>query len=750
MASWGEDPSIMMLLFSESKPVRVKKICSEEQLLDILECTDFKPNLGKFFQKMSSAPDETVIPLNFAGLVLRHFRSRPDLWYRRLGGKGSFLQNLKFLPRVTLPRSIVETNPGPCLMRLYVLMKHLEIDPKGRLSVIVDQVGNHIDISETIPSKLRFKWGKGICIQGCPPVSQVQFPNPTYEDVSNLEFYYQGYQFLLDANRADCYSAIVLALNHLNIDVALSKTNGRIELVRGCSCRNRQWKFCEHMVSSYLQRKGFKYMKLHRYPCFVRKERDTFKLADQYLQELHRDYVVYTDIPSMKKVKMPGKIKIQKETEQETFEEVVDPRPSQPPERIAALWEMEKEEQAMFEQEGISECIYEIGAYSVAQLNSCKDIAEMPEGRRRMMLNAYEKTKNKNKADNNLYKSYAEAIGSGLQHEDLCQIYEEKLKGKRILAKIHRIRKALANKGIELGRDEVPKMIYYSDNLKKEIPPPEIKEGRLVRYKGTKKILKEVEWVDGEVEKMVTYKVVPLGGSLYRRIDLAPVAEAQKQSQKMTPFTRRRIENLKKARRLRKLLDNETGGDLDKDFFYKYLIGKDAKQMFLEYKKRLKLKDKKLVAKAQAYQEGLKSRFGSDWIERSLKEFVPTPEEPSKKTNSPVLDAPKDYIRGIKDFVRIPYKLRKKRWDGSREVKMKPVITPGFHGSYESARAKVNTKLEELKVPDHLQSLFWNYKFHVVMSKLSWTSDRFGMPYRSRSNFRAPKKLLYNKMFLPG
>jgi len=250
------------------------------------------------------------------------------------------------------------------------------------------------------------------------------------------------------------------------------------------------------------------------------------------------------------------------------------------------------------------------------------------------------------------------------------------------------------------------------------------------------------DWDETETEKMVTYQVVPLGTSLYRRVDLTPVANKQTESKKLTPLVRRQLETLKRFNKVR-----NKHPYCDKQFFFERAI-------HLNYHDRLALANERwgpvgilFVNYCSKMTYNLQKKFGADWLNKGMEQWNNNRERqlhirarnPTVETNTPV--------KHSWNFAKQKRVLGRSTGHNVRKKK-KIIIPDNFQRNYKEAIKKNEKKIFHFPIPDFMLEDFWIQKSAAIRSKLSWKSSRLEGNNRKRTNYRSPKDLLYKQIFL--
>lgn len=746
------------LLLSEAEAIDVKFIMPEEELFDILDQTFFCPNLSLFFGNLDLRDaDDMIEPLNFAALVLKYYPRHPDIWFERMGGnREDFLTQLKFVPNVCLPRMCGEQVfiPGSCLLKCYVISQYLKEDIYGEI-YFNKTSEEHVEFN-SFAGPLRYSWD----IREDRLLSKSEENYPTnlmdinYYNLRRLKFYYQPYKTSIEANKQDYYAGMLLALKHKGILVEMRKNYRTVRLERLANCGNVDWKKAQHMMAAYIQSKGYNYLKLHRSDRFKKLEREFFSLADFYVSKFHEDYVVYTDVPLMHKETVVEKKEIKHYKDVVEYSEIREKMPY-PSSFVSKALEIINEPTQVAEVKPAVIQHPEMLTCAEVWFEACKVLKDVGFKDYKKVLPGHTKFIYA-KVLPPLVKKYRDVIESGLTHEDLHEIRKMNSQlgeEEKELSTEARLRNVIENEfKLKVTQKRVDDIISYAHILNSDSDIKIVGEDT-VKIVGEKKRVEVTDWETTEIEKMVTYQVVPLGGSLYRRIDLKSIADKQANSARTSPLIRRQLENVRKVK---KLIEKNKKREFNRTnfltkynqekFFFENLIHLDLKELKKAVMGFYKFYNHHYINYCVKYIERLKNEYGDDWLVKGLERWK---DKEAKREHILARNPEIVKLLPVKQIQNIK-KIRIASKGHNQKSRKRLDIPEDFHQRYTSI---THTNVEAVKhydIPDHLMGEFWRLKTAAIRSKLTWVNSRWDDCKRLRKNFRSPKDLVYKKIFLEG
>jgi len=752
----GED---LWVQYDPTEPV--KYVAETSDLMRILYNSLFVPNLRLFFSVVNEHEyDPLIIPESFGALTLKYFRQSPAMYYELFGGdRMQLICDCKFTPNVELPslsgelEGFLKTTPGYCLKKVFVLMQYLKVHPNGQLWLhATTNAIPHIEVNNVPGGSLRLSWSNRKNRMRCDIGNRYPETWLTIDchSIRTWGFYYQPYQHILEANARDVSAAILLCLKEKNYAVEVEEKEqknmskhavGRLRLIRLQNCSNKDWQICQHMYSAYQQHKRVLYPRLHRYDWCRPKEEEFFKRADQYLSKMLRDYVIYTDAPLME-LKEVERVVVEKKKRIQVRYEKVEQFYDETPEVAEAAKNIIKRKLSPIAIKTL---------YHYRWMSRLREAVEKGEPcyssldeRAALSLRlAWEELitahpKGDPMLDNMLW--WLKDVGLTLKREEIDR------KERQILSQAVGVKKLTAtqfDKIIKKTRDFFfPDEPWQYDGLSR---------GRFERIQETVEmdepsVVKEI--------KMVTTNVVPLGTSLYRRIDLKKAADLQlddlKKRGKKGPLIRRKMEVYNHLKKICCLGDE--GPHKRALRLYQDRWIHMSNEEYREDPERLNLigKTNYVVGDLVTRNEmKMRRKWGENWKEKALEVYALE----RKEKELVQLTKPKRIkVVGIDWDQKISTKQGKTFREGKGffgVIKGKKTVNQpvrDFGMIYNEALRNNPDDTPDFVVPAYMLESYYQFKTASVLSRLSWVTNYTPVVKRTRKNVK--NKLVYNMLYL--
>jgi hypothetical protein len=726
-----------------------KKFISEDLLHKMLMNCVFICDLTTLFSIIDVDFSNSLFdPVSLESLILKHVFVRPDMVYEQVGGNPeTFLQYIDLTPTFEFYElsGCLDGEqyfiPGPCLKKFYILNQYLTVGSEG--SVFIKKYTlpgyKHIEFTDDRNSsccQMSFKWD--VYIPKITVEQKVSYPHEylpiNMTTLTSWAFYYQDYQSdLYTHSKKSCTSAIHLALLdkghncHLDIDRVHST-----ELLTRGQATVKSWKIAQHMLAAYLQYKHFKYPKLHRYREFRQWEPEYFSLADEYLLKLHEDLSFYTKAPLLEHVTiMEEKVTTETKTVTE-FEPVSTPTP----------YTQEMLDIIQKGDEPFSATLNPIELFSYDRRgiieNMKKIYGQKPGKWDEIVGEKLGKFRTKIYKEN--MRDMVTLVEQGHALEEfqvpkikLAQTYLEAAAVKHFELTT---KKEVADSVKRIKKDIAPILEQHSD-LK-------IEGGNLVYLLKKEKEVKYDTTEVREISKHITQNVIPLGASLYRRVDFKNVFEKQIATKhRATPIVRYTNEAVKRSKPPRSEVFMNLWkkscidwGEWDRGFYH---------MTPAELKAELKSRN---CNELQVSIRMKHIRFSrNDAIKRHGRDFESILLEHREKVMKRANETRLERFKQPEDVKK--YKLISNHFRHVRKCKKKGVEFSDVHPKIKDyvQRAVIGPK-SSLKIPDHVYEHFQEAKAAVVLSKLSWTSSWTDPCERKRPKHRSPKGITYTHLFL--
>lgn len=720
-------------------------IMPECKLLDYLLSADFVVVLENLFSSIDTTWHNGLFEdKNLESFILKHTPTRPDLIYQYIGGNPKyFITKIDLLPRFDFYqlsgplKGTQKFTPGVCLKKFFILNLYLKCDREGEIYIntVRGTRFKHIEFSSISQrsTDLRLSWSSYEPLPAASP--QVKYPhayvNINQNSIRNWSFFYQDYQADINVAKADALStrhdfcnAITLALNQNNINVSYYK---------GKFCRNNvkssEWRVAQHMFVTYLRAKHRVYENLHQYKDMVKYEQKYFQLADQYLIKLHEDLTFYTAEPLLE-VETQEEVEVETKTvvvEKETVEKI---ETRYTPDLIRSVDDETLKEVKMVKNE-FEEYIGGTGP----NLLKILEAKERPPSEWSAVA-GYPVGKSLKRVWTQTIKELDEWFAKGYCRDDIVKYieksrspplspWEEKIAEHFNLPKDDKI-KARAVK-------EEQKIKKLLDNY----PGYWVTDKEVLYTKKEKvEMNQEVRHVR-KINKYVTNTTVPLGVSLYRKVDCSHEKERQEKSKYVTPWKRRCAEinnNLKKKEKQRYSSP-------------KVLLGMSLEEINRSFKEHFELlQNKKWAAQQVKHAKWAKRRaeakFGENGVEKAMKlhQF-------HQKRLEEAFYYPQPCEMGIKGTeVKAMLKHKKPKSHKKRkELRGKRTINQSVTSSMW--RVEKIQPHSEFNIPDEMFSRFQKAKKKAVLSKVAWVR-RDEEEKRTRKVLKSPKDGLYRLLYL--
>jgi len=432
-------------------------------------------------------------PRTLADVILAHCPSRPDLVYFSVTLETDFIDHLDFVPIFDFDHIAPKLEgkpshkPGECLKIFYVIRQYLERDPYG--DIFVDNSDRdltpHIEFTST-EIPGSLRYSWGTYNPNRMS-GRTHFKNydKYLSDSVTLQW---GFYYTHYQHSAEASRRDCLRAAFLTIlKSGIHVALEDVTISRGHGS-NKDWQRAQTMIRVFMKHRCMRQPNLHCYPKHIKEAESLIPEFEGFLTSLHKDMTFYTDEPMLI-------AEIEEKTEEKEVEKLVN-------EYNLRTLKLE-------------------GNIPHSLLKSWSDETKDPNFQR----GAWGQ-----KISKHFEKLYDVATwkkkGRGFPNKEI-----------QALSDANSI-KQLALKYAQEGKDKNDRDISYDETQKIFYEP----ENKIVLRTFRENVIKKIY-------NYSTYSLTPLGTSLYRKVDLGKIQEAQLKRTRGTPAIRRVIETSKRLKK---------------------------------------------------------------------------------------------------------------------------------------------------------------------------------------------------------